>query len=129
MTTPKDYRFTKDHEWAKRDGDLIVVGITDYAQSQLGDVVFLELPEIGEQFTKGASLAVVESVKAASDIYAPVTGKVVARNEEPVTNPELINKDPYAGAWMVKLAPSDPSEFDKLIASPDYDKLVEELSK
>jgi glycine cleavage system H protein len=129
MGVPSDCRYTKDHEWARKEGELIVVGITDYAQDQLGDVVFLELPNIGTEVKKGDSMAVVESVKAASDIYAPISGKVVERNENPVNAPDLINKDPFKGAWLVKLSPTTGGEFESLMVAGDYDKLIDSLTK
>jgi glycine cleavage system H protein len=128
MGVPKECGYTKDHEWAKKDGELVTVGITDYAQDQLGDVVFLELPTVGKSFKKGDSIAVVESVKAASDIYAPVSGEVVEINKDAAGSPELINSDPFAKAWLVKLKPSNVSELSNLLSSDAYDKLVVELN-
>jgi len=127
MGVPKECSFTKDHEWAKKDGELYVIGITDYAQDQLGDVVFLELPAIGKVVKKGDSVAVVESVKAASDIYAPLSGEVVEINQAAVDAPEMINSDPFTKAWLLKLKPSNPSELSQLLSSDAYDKLVVEL--
>ena len=129
MGVPTDCRYTKDHEWAKKDGTTLTIGITDYAQDQLGDVVFLELPEVGRVVKKGDSIAVVESVKAASDIYAPISGKVIERNETPVSTPELINKDPFNSAWLIKLETTSAAEFDSLLSAADYDKLVDDLRK
>ena len=128
MGVPKENGYTKDHEWARKDGELCVVGITDYAQDQLGDVVFLELPAVGKVVKKGDSMAVVESVKAASDIYAPISGEVVEINLAAVASPELINSDPFAKAWLVKLRPANISELSDLLSSDAYDKLVVELS-
>lgn len=126
MGVPKDLTFTKDHEWIKKDGELFTIGITDYAQDQLGDVVFLELPSVGKIFKKGDPIAVVESVKAASDIYAPLSGEVVEINDEVVTTPELINTSPFERAWLVKLKSSNPDELSELLSPDAYDKLVVE---
>src|SRR5436305_10299441 len=104
-------RFTKDHEWVRLDGDLAVVGITDYAQSQLGDVVYVELPEIGRRVEKGKEAAVVESVKAASDIYAPVSGEVAEVNDALAADPAKVNADPLGEGWFLKLHLADPKEF------------------
>lgn len=128
MGVPKECGYTKDHEWAKKTGDQIIVGITDYAQSQLGDVVFLELPVVGKNVKKGDSMAVVESVKAASDIYAPISGEIVEINQLAIDSPELINSDPFTKAWLVKLKPSNVSEVSELLSSDAYDKLIAELS-
>lgn len=127
MGVPKDCSYTKDHEWAKKSDDKFIVGITDYAQSQLGDVVFLELPPVGKTFKKGDSMAVIESVKAASDIYAPISGEVVEINQLAVDSPELVNSDPYSKAWLVKLKPSKSEELSELLSSDNYDKLISEL--
>jgi glycine cleavage system H protein len=124
MGVPTNCRYTKDHEWARAEGEFVVIGITDYAQDQLGDVVYLELPAVGKEFKKGDSVAVVESVKAASDIYTPISGKVVERNEAPVNSPELLNQDPFGGAWLLKIAPADMAELEALLSAEEYDKLV-----
>ena len=124
MATPDDRRYTREHEWAKRDGDLIVVGITHHAQDELGDIVFLELPAAGRQLVKDEPLGVVESVKAVSDIYAPMNGEVVEINEALVGAPETINQDPYDAGWMVRLRPSNPGEYDDLMSAADYDALT-----
>lgn len=129
MSIPTDLRYSKDHEWAKQEGSNIVMGITSYAQDQLGDVVFLELPEVGKNFKKGDACAVVESVKAASDIYMAVSGKVAERNEAAVNSPELLNQDPFGKGWLVKITPLDMKEFDELMSADQYGKLVGELTK
>src|SRR5215468_8534463 len=112
MTT---LRFTKDHEWVRLDGDLAVVGITDYAQSQLGDVVYVELPEIGRRVEQGKEAAVVESVKAASEVYAPVSGEVVEINETLTVDPAKVNADPMGEGWFLKLRVDKPAELDPLM--------------
>jgi glycine cleavage system H protein len=124
MTEP---RFTKDHEWVRLDGDLAVIGITDYAQSQLGDVVYVELPEIGRHIEQGKEAAVVESVKAASDVYAPVSGEVVAANDALAADPAKVNSDPMGEGWFLKLRLADPKQLDQLMDEAAYQRFVEEL--
>jgi glycine cleavage system H protein len=119
-------RFTKDHEWVRLDGDLAVVGITDYAQSQLGDVVYVELPEIGRRVEKGKEAAVVESVKAASGVYAPVSGKVAEVNDALAADPAQVNADPMGEGWFLKLRLADPTELDGLLDEDAYQRFVEE---
>jgi len=123
MTT---LRFTKDHEWVRLDGDLAVVGITDYAQSQLGDVVYVELPEIGRRVVQGKEAAVVESVKAASEVYAPVTGEVAEVNEALAADPAKVNADPMGDGWFLKLRLDDPKQLDGLMDEAAYQRLVAE---
>ncbi len=118
--------FTKDHEWIKVDGNIGTVGISDFAQSQLGDVVFVELPDVGKTFKAGDASAVVESVKAASDIYAPVSGTVTDQNTAVVDEPALINSDAQASAWFYKLTLSDPSQLDDLMTEDAYNAFLEE---
>jgi glycine cleavage system H protein len=119
-------RYTKDHEWVRLDGDIAVVGITDYAQSQLGDVVYVELPEIGRQVQQGKEAAVVESVKAASEVYAPVSGEVTEVNETIVADPAKVNADPMGEGWFLKLRVSDPKELDGLLDEAAYQGFIEE---
>ena len=119
-------RFTKDHEWVRLDGDLAVVGITDYAQSQLGDVVYVELPEIGRRVEQGKETAVVESVKAASEVYAPVSGEVLEVNEALAADPAIVNADPMGDGWFLKLRLDDPKQIDGLMDEETYKRLVEE---
>jgi len=118
-------RYTKDHEWVRQEGDIAVIGITDYAQLQLGDVVYVELPEIGRTVEQGKEAAVVESAKAASEVYAPVSGEIVEVNDALKDAPEKINDDSYGEGWLVKVKLSDPSELDALM---DSDKYQESLS-
>jgi glycine cleavage system H protein len=118
-------RFTTDHEWVRLDGDLAVVGITDYAQSQLGDVVYVELPEIGRHVEKGKEAAVVESVKAASEVYAPVSGEVAEVNEAIAADPAKVNADPTGEGWFLKLRLDDPRELDGLMDEDAYKRFVE----
>ena len=119
-------RFTRDHEWVRLDGDLAIVGITDYAQSQLGDVVYVELPEIGHRVKKGKEAAVVESVKAASEVYAPVSGEVAEINQMLTTEPAIVNADPMGDGWFIKLRLDDPKELDSLMDEEGYKRFIEE---
>ena len=119
-------RYTKDHEWVRVDGDLAVVGITDYAQSQLGDVVYVELPEIGQRVEQGKQAAVVESVKAASEVYAPVSGEVVAVNDGLAADPATVNADPTGEGWFLKIRLNDTQELDALMDEEAYRRLVAE---
>jgi glycine cleavage system H protein len=121
---PNELRYTDEHEWARQDGDLIVIGITDHAQAQLGDVVFLELPEVGSTLEKGKALGVVESVKAVSDLYAPLTGEVVEINDSLIDSPEGVNLDPYGEAWMIKIRPEDPAAWSTLMDATAYAELL-----
>jgi glycine cleavage system H protein len=120
-------RFTKDHEWVELAGDTASVGITAYAASQLGDVVFVDLPEVGRTVAQGEAFAVVESVKAASDVYAPVSGEVVAVNEALVAKPESVNEDAQGAGWFAKIRISDPSQIEALMDGAAYEKLIEGL--
>src|SRR5690606_4493253 len=116
----------ESHEWARSEPDgTITVGISDHAQGALGDLVFVELPEVGKVLTKGAAAAVVESVKAASDVYSPVSGEVIAANESLSGSPELVNQDPYGQGWLFKIKPSDPAELGQLLDAAAYGKVVE----
>ena len=129
MTIPKDLKYTKEHEWAKKDSHGIKVGITDYAQSELGDVVFVEVPEIGKQVKSGESMATVESVKAVSDIYAPISGKVVNANKDLSDHPELVNQSPYEKAWLAVIEQANDAEFAGLMGAAEYEALVGKISK
>lgn len=120
-------RFTKDHEWVRMDGDVAVMGISPHAAEQLGDVVFVELPAVGKSFKQGDDMAVVESVKAASDVYAPISGEIVAVNQPIVDEPAKVNEDPAGAAWFVKLKPSDPAEIGALMDGAAYKKYLETL--
>ncbi len=119
-------RFTKDHEWVRLDGDLAVIGITDYAQSQLGDVVYVELPEPGHRVEQGKEAAVVELVKAASEVYAPVSGEVAEVNETLAADPAKVNADPLGEGWFMKLRLDDPKQLDGLMDEAAYQRFVEE---
>ena len=123
--TPEGLHYTKDHEWAKKDGDLVVVGITHYAQDQLGDVVFVELPAVGRTLEAGQSFGVIEAVKTVSDLYAPLAGEVVEVNSALADQPALVNQAPYEGGWMVKIRPSNAADLDHLLDAGAYKELLE----
>ncbi|MDD3044042.1 MAG: glycine cleavage system protein GcvH [Candidatus Delongbacteria bacterium] len=125
MEFPKDFLFTEDHEYAKVEGDIAVIGVSEYAQEQLGDITYVELPQAGAKFSKGDSLGVIEAVKAASDIYSPVSGEVVEVNSDLESNPELINSDCYGKGWIIKLRLSNKEELSGLMNSEDYKSHVE----
>lgn len=118
-------RYTKTHEWVRVEGDDAYAGITDYAQQQLSDIVFVEMPEIGDSFEKGEVFGVVESVKAASDVYLPVAGEIVELNEELEDSPDLVNRDPYGDGWFVKFVVEDPDELDSLMDAEAYQEFAE----
>ncbi len=122
---PQDLKFTKEHEWVKVDGDIATIGITDYAQSELGDVVYVELPEIGDMVTQFESMGTIEAVKAVNDVYAPVSGEVMEINESLEGTPELVNQEPYEGGWFIKVKMSDTTELDELLSAKDYTDLIE----
>ena len=124
---PDNLRYTREHEWVCDEGDRLVVGITAYAQEELGDVVYVELPTPGDTFAAGDEFGTVESVKAVSPLYAPVSGEVLESNEILEAQPELINDDPYTAGWMIRLAPSDPTERDSLLDRQAYEQLVNDL--
>jgi glycine cleavage system H protein len=121
---PAGLKYSKEHEWVKMEGDVAVIGITDHAQGQLGDIVFVELPKVGATVTYMKTMGVVESVKAASDIFSPLTGKVVAINDQLAKSPEAINKDCYGGGWMVKVQPSNNAELSNLLDEKAYAALI-----
>ena len=120
LSFPEDIRYSESHEWAKADGAKVKIGITDYAQDQLGDIVFVEMPGVGETFAKGAEFGTVESVKAVSELYIPIAGEVVAVNPALEDAPELINNSPYTDGWMIEIKPDDPSEIESLMTKDAY---------
>ncbi len=126
MEFPKDLKYTKEHEWVRLDGNIATVGITDYAQDSLGDVVYVELPQEGGAVTKNEPFGVVESVKAVSDLYSPVSGSVAEVNDSIVDSPEAINEDPYGDAWMIKVEVSGKGDLSDLMTAEDYQKFIEE---
>ncbi|NLI69007.1 MAG: glycine cleavage system protein GcvH [Bacilli bacterium] len=121
MNIPKDLLYSKEHEWVRREGSDLRIGITDFAQSELGDIVFVELPEVGDELTANEPFGSVESVKTVSELYAPVSGKVVEVNEELEEHPEYVNESPYEKAWMIVIEPSDDSELDDLLTAEEYE--------
>ena len=120
METPKELKYTEDHEWVRVTGKTAVVGITDYAQGELGDIVFIELPQVGSEVAQGASFGTIEAVKTVSDLFAPVGGKVIEVNAALADKPEQVNKSPYADGWMIKLEVADPAEVAKLMDADAY---------
>ena len=121
---PADLRYTKDHEWVRVDGDQATIGITDYAAHQLGDIVFVELPDVGRTLAQFATFGVVESVKAVSDLFAPIGGEVFETNGELTSQPELVNSDPYGDGWMIRVRVAYPAQLGELLDAPAYDALT-----
>jgi len=119
--TPDDCRYLETHEWARDEGDTVRVGITDFAQDELGDIVFVELPSVGERIERGEEFGVIESIKAVSDLYAPLTGEVVAVNDDLVDAPELVNQDPFGDGWMLGIDPTDEAELEELLSPDAYE--------
>jgi glycine cleavage system H protein len=124
MNIPANLRYTKEHEWARLEGGSAVIGITDYAQGELGDIVFVELPAIGKKTVQMQSCASIEAVKAVSDLYAPLTGEVEDVNRELEASPQLVNQDPYGKGWILKIKLADPADWEKLLSPEDYGKLI-----
>jgi len=126
MDFPDDLKYTEEHEWALLEGDLVSIGITDFAQHQLGDVVFVDLPAIGERVETGKAFGVVESVKTVSDVYAPLSGEIVEINSELLDAPETVNNSPYDDGWMVRIRPDDAADLDALMDAASYQDFIEE---
>lgn len=124
MNVPANLKYTKDHEWVSIDGDIATVGITDFAQSELGDIVFVDINTVGDNVDKEAVFGTVEAVKTVSDLFMPVSGEVLEMNSTVETNPETVNKDPYGAGWMIKVKLSNASEVDSLLSADDYKKLI-----
>jgi glycine cleavage system H protein len=124
MAAPQDLRYTKTHEWVRQDGETATIGISDYAQTELGDITYIELPEVGDAISRDQPFGVVESVKAASDVYAPVDGEVVDRNEEAIAAPELVNASPYDQAWLIKVRLTNPEQVGELLDAAAYDEVA-----
>lgn len=129
MNLPEDLKYSKEHEWVRISGNVVTVGISDYAQDQLGEIVFVELPAEGEEFSKGDAFGVVESVKSVNDIYAPVAGTVMEINDPVVDSPEIVNEDPYGEGWLIKFEVSDPKELKELMSAKEYEKYLKEESE
>ncbi len=126
MSIPEGIYYSEDHEWVKVEEGVGTIGITDFAQDELGDIVFVELPQVGDEFDKEDNFGVIESVKAVSDLYMPVSGEVVEVNEDLLDQPELVNEDPYEGGWIVKVSLSDESELEELMDADEYSSFLEE---
>jgi glycine cleavage system H protein len=126
MEFPSNVKYTSEHEWIRFEGDVAYVGITDYAQDQLGDIVFVDIPTVGETLAKGDTFGTIEVVKTISDLFIPVGGEVLEQNEALADNPELVNNDPYGEGWIVKLKPADPAEADTLLDAEAYKALINE---
>jgi glycine cleavage system H protein len=124
MNIPKELKYTKDHEWVKIDGDIATIGVTDFAQSELGDIVFVEIETLDEDLESEEVFGSVEAVKTVSDLFMPVSGKVIEVNEEIESNPELVNTDPYGEGWMIKIQIASQEELDGLLSSDDYSNLI-----
>jgi glycine cleavage system H protein len=126
MNIPAELRYTKDHEWAQIEGDLVCVGITDFAQSELGDIVYVEITTLDQEVAKDQVFGTIDAVKAVSELFMPISGTVVAINEELNTQPDLVNQDPYGKGWMIKVRPNNMADVDKLLSVDDYKALVGE---
>ena len=128
MASPEDNRYAKSHEYVHLEGDVATIGITDYAQKELGDVVFVELPQVGSQLDAADELGSIESVKAVSELFSPVSGEVIEVNEALADNPALVNTDPWGDGWMIRIRVSDPTEIDELMTAEEYDEYIEKES-
>ena len=126
MTVPSEFKYSKEHEWVKVEGNTATIGITEYAQGELGDIVFVELPDVDDEINEGDTFGSVESVKTVSELYAPVSGKVVETNDELEDSPEFVNESPYEKAWMVKVELSDESQLDELLSADQYKEMIGE---
>jgi len=126
MKIPENLKYTKDHEWVILNGDIATIGITDFAQGELGDIVFVEIETVGEKLSKEEIFGTIEAVKTVSDVFMPMSGEILEKNESLDESPETINKDPYGKGWMIKVQISDPSEFDELLNAAEYQELIAE---
>ncbi|MCH8303774.1 MAG: glycine cleavage system protein GcvH [Candidatus Marinimicrobia bacterium] len=125
MSLPADLKYTKEHEWTRIEGNIATIGVTDFAQSELGDIAWLEMPEVGDETKIGETFGTIEAVKTVEDLYAPISGKIIEINSELLDSPELVNDDPYGKGWIVKLEISDEAEITKLLSADDYAGLIE----
>jgi glycine cleavage system H protein len=128
MASPADRKYTKTHEWISLDGDVATIGITDFAQSELGDITYLELPDVGDAIALEQAFGIIESVKAANDIFSPIDGEVVERNDEALSAPEVINQSPYDRAWLVRVKLVDPKQLDNLMGAAEYDDFAQTVA-
>lgn len=126
MAVPSEFKYSKEHEWVKVEGNTATIGITEYAQGELGDIVFVELPDVDDEINEGDTFGSVESVKTVSELYAPVSGKIVETNDELEDSPEFVNESPYKKAWMVKVELSDESQLDELLSAEQYSEMIGE---
>jgi len=126
MKFPDDLKYTKEHEWARVKGNKATIGITDYAQKELGDIVYVELPDVGDEVVQDEQFGVIESVKTVSDLFCPLSGEVTGINEELEDRPELVNEDPYVDGWLIRVEMSDPDELDNLLSAEAYEEYIEE---
>ena len=124
MDLPQNLKYTKEHEWVKIDGDLLIVGITDHAQSELGDIIFIEFPDLNQVISKDDPFGTIEAVKTVADLFAPVSGKIIEINQDLEDNPELVNSDPYGEGWIVKITDFDTSQLDSLLDSNNYEEII-----
>jgi len=124
MNIPQDLKYTKEHEWAKIEGKVATIGITDHAQSELGDIVFAELPDVGKEFKQMQEFGVVESVKTVSNLYSPLSGKVISKNDDVVKTPEKVNQDPYGSGWLIKIEMQNEGEIEKLLTADKYKGII-----
>ena len=124
MDLPQNLKYTKEHEWVKIDDDLLAVGITDHAQSELGDIIFIEFPDLSQMISKDDSFGTIEAVKTVADLFAPVSGKIIEINQDLEDNPELVNSDPYGEGWIVKITDFDKSQLDALLDSNNYEEII-----
>lgn len=124
MEFPGDLKYSKEHEWVRLEGDVAVIGITEFAQDELGDIVYVEQPKVGDKVSQNEQFGVVESVKTVSDLYSPVSGEVVEVNDDVTSSPETINKDPYGGGWIIKVKTDDTADLDSLLSADDYKTMV-----
>lgn len=127
MNLPENYLYSKEHEWVNKESEIVRIGVTDHAQGELGDIVFIELPEIGDEIKFDEPFGSAESVKTVSELYAPLSGKVVEVNNELIDNPELVNESPYDKAWMIVVEPNDTNELDELLSAEEYDKYINDF--
>ena len=124
MSLPESIKYTEDHEWARLEGDVITIGITDFAQSELGDIIFVEFPELNDEVSQKDTIGTLEAVKTVADIFSPISGSIIELNQELESNPELINESPYEKGWILKIKMNNPKDFDDLLSNTDYKKLI-----
>ena len=124
MSLPESIKYTEDHEWARLEGDVITIGITDFAQSELGDIIFVEFPELNDEVSQKDTIGTLEAVKTVADIFSPISGSIIELNQELESNPELINESPYEKGWILKIKMNNPKDFDDLLSNVDYEKLI-----